>query len=49
LQNTISLLTENIYIDVADEIIKSIEKIDFYDNNNDNQIEKEGREEIDNG
>lgn len=49
MQNTISLLTENIYIDVADEIIKSIEKIDFYDNNNDNQIEKEGREEIDNG
>ena len=47
LQDTISLLTGNIKIDVVQEIIKFIENIDLYDNNNDNEIEMEDIEEID--
>ena len=47
LQDTISLLTGNIKIDVVQEIIKFIENIDLYDNNNDNEIEMEDIEKID--
>ena len=47
LQDTISLLTGNLKIDVVQEIIKFIENIDLYDNNNDNEIEMEDIEEID--
>ena len=47
LQDTISLLTGNIKIDVVQEIIKFIENIDLDDNNNDNEIEMEDIEEID--